>query len=107
MTSLLSSQIDVLQDFNSHTREGVTCRLLVRLLVGVYFNSHTREGVTYIACRDMHTAQHFNSHTREGVTVTKWDSVKLFNFNSHTREGVTHTRNLIKHIVLLFQLTHP
>ena len=32
------------------------------------FNSHTREGVTYDAPRDSELFSNFNSHTREGVT---------------------------------------
>ena len=36
-------------DFNSHTREGVTiCRHFCRG-IKPYFNSHTREGVTYLS----------------------------------------------------------
>ena len=33
-------------NFNSHTREGVTARILSPLIYGLNFNSHTREGVT-------------------------------------------------------------
>ena len=32
------------------------------------FNSHTREGVTQGAQRPGQLQRHFNSHTREGVT---------------------------------------
>ena len=58
------------------------------------FNSHTREGVT--SGGDLLNARisNFNSHTREGVTtmIDGKGKVKL-NFNSHTREGVTRSFN--------------
>ena len=35
-------------DFNSHTREGVTSRFGHIHLLQIHFNSHTREGVTIL-----------------------------------------------------------
>ena len=35
-------------NFNSHTREGVTEKLLPYMMFHIHFNSHTREGVTIL-----------------------------------------------------------
>ena len=37
------------------------------------FNSHTREGVTLILIQNSLLIQNFNSHTREGVTI--WQKI--------------------------------
>ena len=34
------------ENFNSHTREGVTVFTMFAVVAHIYFNSHTREGVT-------------------------------------------------------------
>ena len=71
------------------------------------FNSHTREGVTCSWWECKAERQYFNSHTREGVTETATGvSEGVCNFNSHTREGVTF-RCLRCCVISVFQLTHP
>ena len=37
------------------------------------FNSHTREGVTNTHISNGDISRYFNSHTREGVTLTSFD----------------------------------
>ena len=59
-----------MQDFNSHTREGVTSRAIINFAVAQNFNSHTREGVTYKKISPL-LFGNFNSHTREGVTTAE------------------------------------
>ena len=71
------------------------------------FNSHTREGVTCPLCEDDTLRTNFNSHTREGVTgdILSEDDAES-DFNSHTREGVT-SPSMIFWNCSEFQLTHP
>ena len=57
-----------LSNFNSHTREGVTCDDEGLLDDAPDFNSHTREGVTRVKNILSPISSNFNSHTREGVT---------------------------------------
>ena len=79
-----------IDDFNSHTREGVTFRHFGTNII-CNFNSHTREGVTETPPDAIADTLDFNSHTREGVTPEPIISDFIPpNFNSHTREGVTH-----------------
>ena len=85
MTAVNAEIVPVTKDFNSHTREGVTKRLICDILRIAHFNSHTREGVT------------------TNIPISKYFCL---NFNSHTREGVTINTCIIKYR-LQFQLTHP
>ena len=47
------------------------------------FNSHTREGVTYCA-GTVSDVYYFNSHTREGVTETEIEDTSEINISTHT-----------------------
>ena len=114
-------------DFNSHTREGVTCQGR-NDLHELHFNSHTREGVTIIFFW-WYCAINISTHTPVRVwQTTPKDCIMQFHFNSHTREGVTsrsscawpfcgistHTPVRVWRLLFLlifeireFQLTHP
>ena len=104
------------EDFNSHTREGVTCwtyrscSWLFQFqlthpwgcdMIDPQYTSrrcnistHTPVRVWPIKNCDIIKLQHFNSHTREGVTNRLFRHRGIIlNFNSHTREGVTISVN--------------
>ena len=42
----MKTVVFIVNDFNSHTREGVTTKYNITLVYNSDFNSHTREGVT-------------------------------------------------------------
>ena len=96
---------DADDDFNSHTREGVTPIDYLEACKKLNFNSHTREGVTGAEWSCVQ-ALDFNSHTREGVTSCSFLLRPQKYFNSHTREGVTSYLGADVE-VSEFQLTHP
>ena len=48
------------------------------------FNSHTREGVTYSFRGSISGVSDFNSHTREGVTSVKYLHIGVIRISTHT-----------------------
>ena len=94
------------QDFNSHTREGVTSCIWAQISEKCHFNSHTREGVTIrnavitlTLTISTHTPVRVWQPTAQGILPSAY-------FNSHTREGVTQSQRKNR-LFRKFQLTHP
>ena len=106
---------EALANFNSHTREGVTCKVKEKVRRWK-ISTHTPVRVWLGKTTLCNKISDFNSHTREGVTryqkycrgksckfqlTHPWgcDQTRILMqkdslyFNSHTREGVTETAN--------------
>ena len=120
-----------LNDFNSHTHEGVTrspaawkqpdqkfqlthpwgCDhidlIMERAKKGI--STHTPVRVWHVNVGDKTLPFRISTHTPvrvwlKGVIQMAYSKI---NFNSHTREGVTHANHLQNHRNNKFQLTHP
>ena len=94
------------QDFNSHTREGVTSIIHFPFIFVFYFNSHTREGVTKKSQVKILYKKFQLTHPWGCDAPPDMGGGDLLDFNSHTREGVTYSLNTI-YSSCRFQLTHP
>ena len=58
--------LSLINNFNSHTREGVTLPCSLKNIYSYNFNSHTREGVT---CRSNNTRSRTEISTHTPVRV--------------------------------------
>ena len=78
-------------NFNSHTREGVTLENSPALCVAAYISTHTPVRVWPLSGYINELTLNFNSHTREGVTLSYSRQTNLFFISTHTPVRVWHS----------------